>query len=66
MEEAKQRFPGDMDYRDLARQTLSITEGMRDIVFTLIDALALVSSWSSSFLQGWRATLIPLLAVPVS
>src|SRR4051794_38097369 len=46
--------------------TRAVTAGMREIVFTLIEALALVILVVFIFLQGWRATLIPLCAVPVS
>ncbi len=66
MAEAKQRFPADMDYAVGLDQTLSVTEGLRDIVKTLFQALALVVIVVFVFLQGWRATLIPLCAVPVS
>jgi HAE1 family hydrophobic/amphiphilic exporter-1 len=66
MAEAKQRFPADMDYAVGLDQTLSVTEGLRDIVKTLFAALALVILVVFIFLQGWRATLIPLCAVPVS
>src|SRR5437764_12963941 len=66
MAEAKQRFPADMDYAVGLDQTLSVTEGLRDIVKTLFEALALVVIVVFVFLQGWRATLIPLFALPVS
>jgi len=66
MTEAKQRFPADMDYVVSLDQTLSVTEGMREILKTLLEALALVVLVVFIFLQGWRATLIPLCAVPVS
>lgn len=66
MEEAKQRFPADMEYAVSLDQTLSVTEGLHDIVKTLFEALALVVLVVFIFLQGWRATLIPLCAVPVS
>src|SRR3989441_4289045 len=66
MTEAKQRFPADMDYAVSLDQTLSVTEGMREILKTLLEALALVVLVVFIFLQGWRATLIPLCAVPVS
>src|SRR4029077_2457800 len=66
MAEAKQRFPADMDFVVSLDQTLSVTEGLNDIVKTLFEALALVVLVVFLFLQGWRATLIPLLAVPVS
>jgi hydrophobic/amphiphilic exporter-1 (mainly G- bacteria), HAE1 family len=66
MEEAKTRFPTDIDYAVSLDQTLAVTEGMREIVKTLFEALALVVLVVFIFLQGWRATLIPLCAVPVS
>ena len=66
MEEAKQRFPSDMDYAVSLDQTLSVTEGLHDIIKTLFQALALVILVVYIFLQNWRATLIPLCAVPVS
>src|SRR5712675_2184803 len=66
MAEAKQRFPADMDYAISLDQTLSVTEGLREILKTLFEALALVVIVVFIFLQGWRATLIPLAAVPVS
>ncbi|PYK68284.1 MAG: hydrophobe/amphiphile efflux-1 family RND transporter, partial [Verrucomicrobia bacterium] len=66
MVEAKQRFPADMDYAVSLDQTRSVTEGLRDIVKTLFEALALVVIVVFIFLQNWRATLIPLCAVPVS
>ena len=66
MAEAKQRFPADMDFAVSLDQTLSVTEGLHDIIKTLFEALALVVIVVFIFLQGWRATLIPLCAVPVS
>src|SRR5262249_21949932 len=47
-------------------QVLSVAEGLHDIVKTLFEALALVILVVFIFLQTWRATLIPLCAVPVS
>ena len=66
MAEAKQRFPADMDYVVSLDQTLSVTEGMDEIVKTLIEAIVLVVIVVFVFLQNWRATIIPLCAVPVS
>ncbi|MBN9691048.1 MAG: multidrug efflux RND transporter permease subunit [Verrucomicrobia bacterium] len=66
MDEAKLNFPPDMDYVVALDTTLAVTEGMREIVHTLVEALILVIIVVFVFLQGWRATLIPLLAVPVS
>src|SRR5271157_5085629 len=62
----KQRFPEDLDYVVALDTTRSVTEGMKEIVVTLLIALALVILVVFLFLQSWRATLIPLLAVPVS
>jgi len=66
MERLKQSFPPDLDYVVALDTTLAVTEGMKEIVQTLIEALILVIIVVFVFLQGWRATLIPLLAVPVS
>ena len=66
MEEAKARFPNDLDYVTALDTTLAVTAGIREIVKTLVEALALVVIVVFIFLQGFRATLIPLLAVPVS
>jgi HAE1 family hydrophobic/amphiphilic exporter-1 len=66
MSEAKNRFPPDVDYAVPLDTTRAVTEGMREIVETLVIAILLVIVVVYIFLQGWRATLIPLLAVPVS
>jgi HAE1 family hydrophobic/amphiphilic exporter-1 len=66
MEEAKKRFPQDVDYVVSLDTTESVTEGIREIVTTILIAIVLVAIVVYVFLQGWRATLIPLLAVPVS
>ncbi|MFY9722793.1 MAG: multidrug efflux RND transporter permease subunit [Azonexus sp.] len=66
MEKLKQSFPPDLDYVVALDTTLSVTEGIKEIQHTLIEALVLVIIVVFIFLQGWRATLIPLLAVPVS
>ena len=66
MAQMKQRFPEDMDFVTSLDTTRAVTEGIKEIVVTLLIALALVILVVFLFLQGWRATLIPLLAVPVS
>src|SRR6266849_4842088 len=66
IEEMKQRFPQDMDYAISLDQTSAVTEGMREIIQTLLIAIVLVLLVVYLFLQDWRATLIPMLAVPVS
>jgi len=66
MLQAKQSFPPGMDYALALDTTLPVTEGIAEIEHTLVEALVLVILVVFLFLQGWRATLIPLLAVPVS
>jgi len=66
MARMKERFPEDVDYAISLDQTLPVTEGMRDVVETLVIAILLVIFVVYLFLQDWRATLIPMLAVPVS
>ncbi|HKE55668.1 MAG TPA: efflux RND transporter permease subunit, partial [Pyrinomonadaceae bacterium] len=66
MAQMKQRFPEGMDSVVSLDQTRSVTEGIKEIIQTLVIAIILVILVVYLFLQGWRATLIPLLAVPVS
>ena len=66
MEELKARLPQDVDYAVSLDTTQAVSEGMKEIVLTLVIAIALVLVVVFVFLQGWRATLIPLVAVPVS
>src|ERR1700752_997442 len=66
MAQMKQRFPNDLDYVVALDTTRAVTEGIKEIVITLLIALALVILVVYIFLQGCRATLIPLLAVPVT
>ncbi|HXU37745.1 MAG TPA: multidrug efflux RND transporter permease subunit [Blastocatellia bacterium] len=62
----KSRFPADLDYAITLDTTLPVTEGIRDIIRTLAIAVVLVILVVYIFLQNWRATLIPMIAVPVS
>jgi len=66
MRELKERFPSDLDYAISLDTTLPVTEGIREIATTLAQAMVLVLLVVFLFLQNWRATLIPLIAVPVS
>jgi hydrophobic/amphiphilic exporter-1 (mainly G- bacteria), HAE1 family len=66
MEDLKSRFPRDMEYEVSLDTTLPVTEGINEIVHTLLEAVVLVIIVVFVFLQNWRATLIPLLTVPVS
>src|SRR6202142_126347 len=65
MEEAKKRFPGDIDFVIPIDTTRAVNAGIKEIVETLLIAIVLVVAVVYLFLQGWRSTLIPLLAVPV-
>ena len=66
MAQLKSRFPNDITYAISLDQTRAVTEGIKEILITLLIALGLVILVVYLFLQDWRATLIPLLAVPVS
>src|SRR3954447_4336838 len=66
MDDLKTRFPRDMDYTVSLDTTLPVTEGINEIVHTLLEAVVLVIIVVFIFLQNWRATLIPLMTVPVS
>jgi len=66
MEEVKTRFPDDLEYTVSLDTTLAVSEGISEIVHTLFEAVLLVILVVFVFLQGYRATFIPLLAVPVS
>ena len=66
MARAKEVFPADLDYEVALDTTLAVKASMEDIQHTLFEAIILVLIVVFLFLQGWRATLIPLLAVPVS
>jgi hydrophobe/amphiphile efflux-1 (HAE1) family protein len=64
--EQKQRLPQGIGYTIALDTTRAVSEGIKEIVETLLIAILLVILVVYIFLQGWRATLIPLLAVPVS
>ncbi|WP_020527635.1 efflux RND transporter permease subunit [Flexithrix dorotheae] len=66
METLKEKFPESVKYDVSLDSTLPITAGIKDIVVTLIIALVLVVLVVFIFIQDWRATLIPTLAIPVS
>lgn len=66
MERLKEKFPDDLTYEVSLDTTLPITAGIEAIVHTLFEAVVLVLIVVFIFLQNWRATLIPLLTVPVA
>lgn len=66
IEEAKTRFPADMELTVASDKTLFIRESMEKVMHTFMEALVLVLLVVYMFLGNWRATLVPMLAVPVS
>ena len=66
MKELSATFPPSITYSVPLDTTKAVTSGIHEIMLTLFEALGLVVIVVFIFLQGWRATLIPLLAVPVS
>ena len=66
MARLKESFPSDLDYGVGLDTTLSVSAGLHEIVLTLAIAMVLVIIVVFVFLQGWVATLIPIIAVPVS
>ncbi|MGH7931696.1 MAG: efflux RND transporter permease subunit [Candidatus Binataceae bacterium] len=66
MAELSKRFPQDMQALLTLDTSVPVTEGAREIAKTLLEAIALVVLVVFIFLQSWRATLIPILTIPVS
>ena len=66
LETLSKRFPRDLEYKISLDTTLPVEEGINEIVKTLFEAIVLVIIVVFIFLQNWRATLIPLMTVPVS
>lgn len=66
MEELKQNFPEGVDYTIVYDPTIFVRDSISAVIHTLLEALALVVIVVIVFLQTWRASIIPLLAVPVS
>jgi len=60
------RFPSDVRADLTLDTTIPVTEGAKEIVITLLEAIGLVILVVFVFLQNWRATLIPILTIPVS
>ncbi len=66
LEELKKSFPGDVDYKIPFETVTVVKVSMQEVVDTLLIALVLVALVVFLFLQNWRASLIPILAIPVS
>lgn len=66
MEELKQNFPPGVEYQIVYDTTLFVAESIHEVQKTFFEAVALVILVVLVFLQNWRSTIIPILAVPVS
>jgi hydrophobe/amphiphile efflux-1 (HAE1) family protein len=66
MEDLKKRFPKGIDYAMHYDTTRFVSASMHDVVVTLVEALVLVVFVVFIFLQSWRTTIIPTIAIPVS
>jgi hydrophobe/amphiphile efflux-1 (HAE1) family protein len=66
MEELKKNFPEGLEYRIVYDPTINVRDGIREVVKTLFEAILLVVFVVVLFLQTWRASIIPLVAVPIS
>jgi multidrug efflux pump len=66
MEELKAQFPTGVDYRIVYDTTIFVEESIRDVIKTLLEAFVLVIIVVLIFLQDWKATILPMLEVPVS
>jgi multidrug efflux pump len=66
MEELKKNFPEGLEYAIVYDPTAFVRESISAVIHTLLEAVALVVLVVIVFLQTWRASIIPLLAVPVS
>jgi hydrophobe/amphiphile efflux-1 (HAE1) family protein len=66
MKELSLNFPQGVEYRIVYDPTINVRDGIREVVKTLLEAVLLVVIVVVLFLQTWRASVIPLVAVPVS
>ena len=66
IEDSEARFPADMQQKIVYDSTLFVNESLKEVEKTFIEALFLVLIIVFLFLQSWRATLVPMLAIPVS
>src|SRR5262245_64347961 len=66
MDELAKRFPPGIEYRSIYDTTIFVRDSIRAVVTTLMEAVLLVVLVVILFLQTWRASIIPLIAVPVS
>lgn len=64
--ELSQHFPEGVEYQVVYDPTVFVRDSIRSVIYTLLEAVILVVLVVTLFLQTWRASIIPLLAVPVS
>lgn len=66
MEELKKRFPAGVEYEIPYDTTRFVRDSIRDVIYTLVEGVGLVALVVLIFLQTWRTSLVPLIAIPVS
>jgi hydrophobe/amphiphile efflux-1 (HAE1) family protein len=66
MAELRKSFPSGVDYKDIYDPTTFVSQSIHEIVVTIFIAIALVVGVVYLFLQNWRATVVPVIAIPVS
>ncbi|WP_171495957.1 efflux RND transporter permease subunit, partial [Acinetobacter soli] len=66
MEKMQKNFPQGMEYKIAYDPTIFVRASLKSVIITLLEAIALVVIVVIVFLQTWRASIIPLVAVPVS
>lgn len=66
MEELKKTFPAGIDYMNIYDPTTFVSQSIEKVIITIFEAILLVVGVVYLFLQSWRATIIPVLAIPIS
>ena len=66
MKDLRKEFPHGVDYKIIYDPTIFITKSVREVVITIFIAILLVLGVVFLFLQNWRASIIPVIAIPVS
>src|SRR5260370_7138665 len=66
MKDLKREFPQGVDYKIIYDPTTFIAKSVREVVLTIFIAILLVLGGGFLFLQNWRASIIPVIAIPVS
>jgi len=66
MAELKKSFPSGVDYKNIYDPTTFVSQSIHEVIITIFIAIALVVGVVYLFLQSWRATIIPVIAIPIS